>query len=67
MTLFHIPQYTIQNRNVYISVLNGALDMGQVHWGIDELDQLQLLPQDPVKFHIKSVGVWISFSYDIWQ
>ena len=23
--LFHIPQYTIQNRNVHISVLNGAL------------------------------------------
>ena len=31
MHLSHIPQYTIQNRNVHISVLNGALwDMGQV-------------------------------------
>ena len=31
----HIPQYTIQNRNVYISVLNGVLwDMGHVFFGI---------------------------------
>ena len=31
----HIPQRTIQNRNVHISVLNGALwDMGKVHCGI---------------------------------
>ena len=35
--LSHIPQYTIQNRNVYISVLNCVLwDMGQVHCGICE-------------------------------
>ena len=34
----HIPQCTIQNRNVHISVLNGALwDMGQVHCGISKL------------------------------
>ena len=40
MHLFHIPQYTIQNRNVHISVLNGALwDMGQVHCGICKLGQ----------------------------
>ena len=33
----HIPQCSIQNRNVYISVLNGALwDMGQVDCGIGE-------------------------------
>ena len=32
MHLSHIPQYTIQNRNVNISVLNGVLwDMGQMH------------------------------------
>ena len=32
MHLFHIPQCSIQNRNVHISVLNGALwDMEQVH------------------------------------
>ena len=35
MPLSHIPQCTIQNRNVHISVLNGVLwDMGQVHFGI---------------------------------
>ena len=33
----NIPRYTIQNRNVYISVLNCVLwDMGQVHCGICE-------------------------------
>ena len=47
MHLSHIPQCTIQNRNVHISVLNGALwDMGQVHYGIMNLynswDVLQL-------------------------
>ena len=42
MHLFHIPQCTIQNRNVYISVLNGALwDMEQVHCGICEMGLLQ--------------------------
>ena len=41
MHLFHIPQCSIQNRNVHISVLNGALwDMKQVHSGICELGQL---------------------------
>ena len=40
MHLSHIPQHTIQNRNVHISVLNGVLwDMGQVHWGICEIGQ----------------------------
>ena len=35
MHLSHIPQYTIQNRNVHISVQNGVLwDMGQMHCGI---------------------------------
>ena len=34
---YHIPQYTIQNRNVPIYVLNGVLwDMGEVHCGICE-------------------------------
>ena len=38
MHMFHIPQCSIQNRNVHISVLNGALwDMEQVHSGICEL------------------------------
>ena len=41
MHLFHIPQCPIQNRNVHISVLNGALrDMEQVHSGICTLGQL---------------------------
>ena len=40
MHLFHIPQYSIQNRNVHISVPNGALwEMEQVHSGICELGQ----------------------------
>ena len=35
MHLFHIPEGSIQNRNQYISVLNGAfLDMLQVQSGI---------------------------------
>ena len=38
MHLFHIPQYTIQNRNGHISVLNGVLwDIEQVHSGIYEI------------------------------
>ena len=38
---FHITQCSIQNRNLHISVLNGALwDMEQVHSGIYELGQL---------------------------
>ena len=36
--LLHIPQCSIQNRNVHISVLNEALwDMEQVHSGICEI------------------------------
>ena len=43
MQLFHIPQCTIQNRNVHISVLNGTLwDTDQVHCGICEIGLLQL-------------------------
>ena len=39
MYLSHIPQYTIQNRNVTISVLNGVLwDMRLAHCGICEID-----------------------------
>ena len=38
MHLSHIPQCTIQNRNVHISVVNGVLwDMEQVHCGIYEV------------------------------
>ena len=36
---FHVPQCNIQNRNVHISVLNGALrDMEPVHYGICEIN-----------------------------
>ena len=36
--LSHIPQCTIQKKNVHIYVLNGALwDMGEVHCGICEM------------------------------
>ena len=43
MHMSHIPQCSIQNRNVHISVLNGALwDMEQVHFGICELGQLKI-------------------------
>ena len=38
MHLSHIPQYTIQDRNVHISVLNGVLwDMEHVQCGICEV------------------------------
>ena len=41
MHLFHIPQCSILNRNVHISVLNGALwDMEHMHQEICELGQL---------------------------
>ena len=41
MHLSHIPQCTIQNRNVHISGLNCALwDIGQVHCGIREFGVL---------------------------
>ena len=44
MHLVHIPKCTNQNRNVHISVLNGALwDMGEVHCGICELGQLETI------------------------
>ena len=37
---FHVPQYTFQDRNVHISVLNGAFgDMEQAHCGICEFGQ----------------------------
>ena len=41
MHLSQIPQHTIQNRYVYISVLNGlSWDMGQLFWGIYEIGHL---------------------------
>ena len=41
MHLFYIPQCTIQNINVHISVMNGVLwDMEQVHYGNCEISVL---------------------------
>ena len=41
MHLFHVQQRTIQNSNIHISVLNGALwDLRQLHCGVCELGQL---------------------------
>ena len=52
MHLFHIPQCSIQNRNVKLSVLNVALwDMKQVHSGICQKGQL-----DNDTFHPHVVG-----------
>ena len=43
MHLVHIPECSIQNRNVHISVLNGTFwDMEQVHSEICELGQYQV-------------------------
>ena len=43
MHMSHIPQCIIQNRNVHISVLNGALwDIGQVQLGICEASLLEV-------------------------
>ena len=51
MHLFHIPHCSIQNRNVHISVLNGALwDMEQMQSGNCELGQFwpSSIPSCPV-------------------
>ena len=56
----HIPQYTIQNRNVHISVLNDVLwDMGQVHCGICELGLLLsqdfIFMSETITVHLKTI------------
>ena len=52
MHLFHIPQCSIQNRNVHISVLNGASwDMEEVHSGVCELGQFNTLRSDRTFLH----------------
>ena len=46
MQLFQIPECSIQNRNVHIFVLNGALlDMEQVHFGVYEIVLLPYIAQ----------------------
>ena len=58
MHLFHIPQCTIQNRNVHISVLNGALwDMEQVHCGICEIGLLQVQDIDLIMNSQKTLHI----------
>ena len=57
MQLFHIPQCSIQNRDVHISVLNGALwDMEQVHSGICKLGQLYKKSQEDGWLSIVLIG-----------
>ena len=65
--MFHIPQCSIRNRNVHISVLHGALwDMEQVHSGICELDQFQQWCQ--VAECIKSTGHPVQgFFFKTWR
>ena len=64
MHLTHIPQCTIQNRNVHISILNDALwDMEHVHWGICEIGLLvcSSLIEPPVhrhQWHLPSKIQW---------
>ena len=49
MHLFHIPQCSIQNRNVHISVLNRALwEMELVHSGICEIVHLMAMFHTPL-------------------
>ena len=58
MRMFHTPQCTIQNINVHISVLNGALlAIEQVHYGICELGRLSLINSLG-----SSIRQWLLFS-----
>ena len=59
MHLFHIPQCSIQNRNVYISVLNGALwDMEQVQSGICEIG--------PLLLNVEMISPWV-LTHSVWD
>ena len=65
--LSHIPQCTIQNRNVHISVLNGVLlDMGQTHCEICEtvLLTIRIITHSRV-FHERGYICAICFTSDI--
>ena len=52
-TFFHIPQCSIQKKNLHISVLTGALwDMEQLHSGISEIGLLSReVPRDFASSH----------------
>ena len=68
MHLYHIPQYTIQKGNVYITVLNGALrDMGLEHFGICKLVQVQCIWQCVLKRYIYIYIVSNSFMWRLWR
>ena len=64
MHLSHITKYTIQNRNVHISVLNGVLcDMGrcivgygQVHCGIREIGLELPQAQVSIEFEFQALN-----------
>ena len=62
MHSFHIPQCTIQNRNVHISVLNGALwDMGPVHYEIYE----EGLLISKTNFHKTELSTFTILAYNV--
>ena len=65
MNLFHIPQCSIQDRNVHISVLNGALlDVEQVHSGICEIGLSFIHDPTPMtKLSIKLGYGWVIASH----
>ena len=69
MYLSHIPQCTIQNRNVHISVLNGVLwDMGQVHHGICEtIMHLSHIPQCTIQNRNVYISVLNGVLWDMGQ
>ena len=53
MKIFHIPQCSLKNRNVHISVLNRALwDMEQVHFGVCEIVLLCCKQLDPTNIFV---------------
>ena len=62
---FHIPQCTIQNRNVHISVLNVALwDMEHVHCEICELGRcVRAVPDHQTPEYLLTAQNWICFSF----
>ena len=65
MHLSHVPPYTIQNRNVHISVLNGVLwDMEQEHSGIYEIGLLFWTKLNKQIFSIKLESGMRLFSFN---
>ena len=69
MHLSHIPQFTIQNRNVHISFLNGVLwDMEQVHCRIWEIVLfLAYATTAQLSCHVQNSSAITVFAVSIWQ